>query len=323
MYLSTFEVAGGNAVVGARLGGDRVVDLQAVQTRRDGAPHPSLASMQALIEAGPPALDRVRRLLDHAAGHPEAVHAVTAVRLRAPLPRPVRMRNFSVYEEHVRRGVEAGVEMVAGRWIGRLNRRLGLVGVPRGWYRKPAYYKGNHLSVIGPGDDIVAPGYTKRLDYELELAFVVGRAGRDLAPARALDHVFGYTILNDVSARDVLASELMGRMGPAKGKDFDTSNVMGPWLVTRDEITDPGALAGVIRVNGKVVARCTTGGMHFGIDAMLAEASRGETLHPGEVFGAGACANGSGIEELRFLAIGDTVELELEPIGVLRNRVVR
>jgi 2-keto-4-pentenoate hydratase/2-oxohepta-3-ene-1,7-dioic acid hydratase in catechol pathway len=259
----------------------------------------------------------LRRLNEPAAA---AVRNIADVRMLAPLT-PPRMRNFSVYEGHIRNAFEAGIEMRAGAFVGRAVRASHLVRPPRGWYRRPAYYKGNHLSVIGPQDDIVAPSYTNQLDYELELAVVVGLPGRDIQPDEALNHVFGYTILNDVSARDVLAGELFSGLGPAKGKDFDSGNVLGPWIATRDEIADPRQLHGWVKVNGQVRAECTTADMHHGVEAIVAEASRGETLATGEVMGTGCCTWGSGMEKMTFLAAGDLVEMSLGSLGVQRNRV--
>jgi 2-keto-4-pentenoate hydratase/2-oxohepta-3-ene-1,7-dioic acid hydratase in catechol pathway len=324
MFLCCFHADDGPRL-GARLDDATVVDLQAAHTLRTNAPSAALASPLALLEAGAAGLDSARAALEHAgATRPEpALRAMAQLRFLAPVPRPVRCRNFSVYEGHLKNGINAAIAMRAGAAVASLHRRLGMPGVPKAWYRAPAYYKGNHLSVVGPDADIVWPPYTELLDYELELAFVIGTPGADIPRERAMDHVFGYMILNDVSARDVLMREIMGRLGPAKGKDFDTGNVLGPWLATRDEIPDPYALAGEVRVNGEVRARCTTSDMYHRIDAMVAEASRGETLYPGELFGTGACTMGSGIEQLRFLAPGDVVELELPPLGVQRNRVVR
>ncbi|WP_155929059.1 fumarylacetoacetate hydrolase family protein [Mycolicibacterium sp. CBMA 234] len=275
--------------------------------------------MTSFIGAGPAALHEAANVV--AAPPPHAIVDLAQVRLLAPVV-PPRMRNFSVYEGHIRNAFAAAIEMRSGRLVSRALQRTGLLAPPRGWYRRPAYYKGNHLSVIGPYDDIVAPGYTQRLDYELELAAVIGTSGRDLTEQDGEAHVFGYTLLNDVSARDVLVGELFSGLGPAKGKDFDTGNVLGPWLATREEIPDPQALRGEIRVNGQRRAECSTADMYHSVGAMVAEASRGETLVAGEVFGTGCCTWGAGIELKQFLSAGDLVELTLGPLGTQRNRVV-
>lgn len=324
MFLCCFRADGGPRL-GARLDDATVVDLQTAQALRAGVEHAALSAPLALLDAGAAGLEVARATLDWAGtSRPEAaLRPIAALPFLAPVPRPVRCRNFSVYEQHIKNGINAAIAMRAGAWAASLHRRLGMPGVPGAWYRAPAYYKGNHCSVVGPGADVVWPPYTELLDYELELAFFIGTPGANIRPEHAMEHVFGYTILNDVSARDVLMREIMGRLGPAKGKDFDTGNPIGPWLATRDEIPDPYALSGEVRVNGEVRARCTTADMYHRIEAMVVEAARGETLYPGELFGTGACTMGSGIEQLRFLAPGDVVELSLPPLGVLRNRIVR
>ncbi|REE97734.1 fumarylacetoacetate hydrolase family protein [Thermomonospora umbrina] len=315
MFLCRFE-AGEGVRLGARLDDERLVDLCPALVDLTG---PSFDDpVIEFIQAGPAALDMaVDQIKDPP---PDLVRPLADVRLLAPVE-PPKMRNFSVYEGHVRNAVSAAIELRAGRAAAGLARLIKVAGPPRAWYRRPLYYKGNPTSVIGPDTDIVRPSYTRRLDYELELAVVVGTSGRDLTVENAHEHVFGYTILNDVSARDVLAGELLSRMGPAKGKDFDTGNVLGPWLATRDEIPDPRALTGEVRVNGRHRARCTTADMRYTIEQMLVEASRGETLVPGEVIGTGCCTWGSGLELKRFLQPGDVVELTLGPLGTLRNRV--
>lgn len=303
--------------VGIRVGSDEVVDLDHLLE----GPDEFGDSMTALIAGGEDFWGAVRSL---AVSPPSrrARRRISDVRLLAPLA-PPRMRNFSVYEGHIRNAFEAGIQMRAGRVVGQAVRRSRLVRPPRSWYRKPAYYKGNHLSVAGPVDDIVTPRYTRQLDYELELAVIVSAPGLNLSEDEALGHVFGYTLLNDVSARDVLTKELFSAMGPAKGKDFDTGNVLGPWVATRDEIPDPKALRGEVRVNGELMATCTTADMHHGVAAIVAESSRGETLAIGEVLGTGCCTRGSGMEQMRFLDVGDLVELTLDPFGTQRNRIVR
>ncbi|MBO2445960.1 fumarylacetoacetate hydrolase family protein [Actinomadura barringtoniae] len=315
MFLCRYETEDG-VRLGARLDGDRVVDLTSmIEELGVGAPGDPAAEF---IRAGQAALDAASELLTRAPE--ELVVPLEGLRLLPPF-RPVKVRNFSVYEGHIRNAVRAAIELRAGRVAADLADRLGIARPPRAWYRRPLYYKGNHASVIGPDAEIVRPSYTEQLDYELELAVVIGRPGRDLDAATALDHVFGYTLLNDVSARDVLTGELLSRMGPAKGKDFDTGNVIGPWLATRDEVPDPRALNGEVRVNGRRRATCTTSDMRYSVEQMLVEASRGETLVQGELIGTGCCTWGSGLELKTFLQPGDLVELSLGRLGTLRNRV--
>ncbi|MCA9298522.1 MAG: fumarylacetoacetate hydrolase family protein, partial [Phycisphaerales bacterium] len=175
----------------------------------------------------------------------------------------------------------------------------------------------------GPDAEVVWPAYSQVMDFELEFACVIGRGGRDIAKADARSHIFGYTIFNDFSARDAQTVEMMGMLGPAKGKDFDNSNVIGPVIVTADEIPDPYALAMTCRINGETLASGSSSTMHWRFEDFIEHISRGETLHPGELLGSGTVGGGCGLEHLRFLEDGDVVELEVERIGVLRNHVRR
>ena len=201
-------------------------------------------------------------------------------------------------------------------------RLRGQLDPPPVWFEQPVYFKGNRMNVIGPDDDIVYPSFTKELDYELELAVVIGRKGVNIREEDARAHISGYTIFNDVSARDVQIAEMRGQLGPAKGKDFDTGNILGPCIVTADEIADPYDLAMSARLNGEELSRGHSGDMYHRFERMIAHVSRDETIWPGEVFGSGTVGGGSGHEHLRLMAPGDTIELEIEKIGILRNRVV-
>jgi 2-keto-4-pentenoate hydratase/2-oxohepta-3-ene-1,7-dioic acid hydratase in catechol pathway len=224
------------------------------------------------------------------------------VRLLAPL-RPRSLRDFLAFEGHMKNAL----------------RRLGRP-IPEEWYDVPAYYKGMPDTVIGPDAEIPWPAWTDKLDHELELAAVIGRRARDVAAADAADCIFGYTIWNDLSARDVQTRELPVGMGPGKAKDWDGSNVLGPCIVTADEL-DAADAAMRVRVNGELWGEDTSAHMHHTFDDMVAYASRSQTLYPGEVLGSGTAAGGSGLELDRWLAPGDVVELEIEGIGVLRNTI--
>ena len=150
---------------------------------------------------------------------------------------------------------------------------------------------------------------------------VIGRGGKDIAPAGAAGHIFGYTLFNDFSARDQQAAEMAGGLGPTKGKSFDTGNAMGPWIVTADEIGIALDLPARVRVNGDVWAEGRTTGMLHGIPQVLSFISSSETLHPGEVIALGTVGGCCGLEIGRFLQPGDVVELEAGPLGTLRNTV--
>jgi 2-keto-4-pentenoate hydratase/2-oxohepta-3-ene-1,7-dioic acid hydratase in catechol pathway len=223
-------------------------------------------------------------------------------RLLAPL-RPRSLRDFLAFEGHLKNALP----------------RLGRP-IPDEWYDVPAYYKGMPDTVIGPDEEIPWPPWTERLDHELELAAVIGRTAKDVAPEDAAACIFGYTIWNDMSARDVQTRELPVGMGPGKAKDWDGSNVLGPCLVTADEL-DASGLAMRVRVNGELWGEDTSAHMHHTFADMIAYASRSQTLFAGDVLGSGTAAGGSGMELDRWLAPGDVVELEIEGIGVLRNRI--
>jgi 2-keto-4-pentenoate hydratase/2-oxohepta-3-ene-1,7-dioic acid hydratase in catechol pathway len=245
--------------------------------------------MVAFIEAGAPVGEKT---------------AVAGARLLAPL-RPRSLRDFLTFEAHL-------INV-----IGRLGREI----APE-WYTVPAYYKGLPDTVIGPDEEIPWPAFTDRLDHELELAAVIGRRGKDIGRERALEYVFGYTIWNDVSARDVLARELPIGLGPAKAKDWDGSNALGPCIVTSDEL-DASALRMGVRVNGELWGEDSSANMYYTFADLIAYASQAQTLYPGDVFGSGTATDGSGIELDRWVREGDLVELEIEGIGVLRNRIGR
>lgn len=176
--------------------------------------------------------------------------------------------------------------------------------------------------MIGTDEGVVWPAYSKFLDFELEFGVYIKGKVKDAPKSDALKHVFGYTIFNDVSARDAQAVEMEGRLGPAKGKDFDTGNAMGPCLVTADEIPDPYNLTMIARVNGEEWGRGNSGSMYWKFEDLISYISRSETLYPGEFLGSGTVGNGCGLEHMRFIKPGDVIELEVERIGVLRNRVV-
>ncbi|WP_382306839.1 fumarylacetoacetate hydrolase family protein [Herbiconiux sp. UC225_62] len=213
---------------------------------------------------------------------------------------PASYRDYMVFEEHFSFGY---------RWQGK--------PVPEVMYELPVNYAGDPLSFIGPDDVIPWPNYTQRLDYELELGIVVGRSGRNLQPKEALDHVLGLTILNDVSARDIQGREMTGGLGPSKGKHF--ACVTGPVVTTLDEL--PPALRMRAKVNGELLCDTTSDQMVWSVAEIVAWASQGETLAPGALLGSGTCNGGSTIELDRRLEPGDEIELIVEGLGALRNRV--
>jgi 2-keto-4-pentenoate hydratase/2-oxohepta-3-ene-1,7-dioic acid hydratase in catechol pathway len=309
MKLVTFVAPGGAEHIGA-VGADgaRIADF----TASDAAP--AFRDMLALIDAGQDALARARALEREA----RVVHEPSAVKLLAPLPRPRRLRDCLCFEKHVR-------QSRANRWLfGQGTARLdpATIEIPRAWYEKPVYYKGNVFSIVGPDAEVRWPAYSQTIDYELEIALVTGKGGRDVPQRAARDHVFGFMIFNDFSARDAQYIEMQTGLGPAKGKDFDTGNALGPWLVTADEAGDPQAFTMVARVNGEEWSRGSSAEMLHTFDAIVSHASEGETLFPGEILGSGTVGGGCGNELGRFMKHGDSIELEVSGLGVLRNRIV-
>ncbi|GGL41752.1 fumarylacetoacetate hydrolase family protein [Nocardia jinanensis] len=227
------------------------------------------------------------------------VHARDAVRLLSPLPRPTSLRDCSAYEKHI-------ANSTRGR-------------IPKRWYDAPTYYKGNPASVIGDGDDVIVPPGVDKCDYELEYAVVVGKAGRDLGATEALDHIAGYLVFNDVSIRDVQFREMSVGLGPAKSKDLDGTNVLGPALVTPDEWDPHEEQRMRALVNGEEWSVGVTTTIHFSVGEILSHISRGETLRVGDVVGTGTVGGGCGLELGRYPVAGDTVTLDIDGLGRLTN----
>src|SRR5215470_16996689 len=282
---------------------EQVLDVATLLRERDG-----LRDVRALLELPNDPLTRLKSALSSASsaqGLPLA-----KVRLRAPILQPPTVRDFMVYEGHASAG--------------------GTRQLSNAWYRLPIFYFSNPLCIFGPEDAVPYPSASEQLDYELELAAVIGREASNVAEADALSYIAGFTIFNDWSCRDLQRDEMEARLGPAKGKDSASS--LGPWIVTTDE------LASFIR-EGRLHVRCTlkvngvqwmdnNGGlMYHSWGAMIERASRDSRLVPGDVLGGGTVTGGSIGEAIRngfparYLEPGDVVEIEVEGIGVLRNTI--
>jgi len=325
LRLVTFEHEGRRRA-GAFIDGDtRVVDLAAAHQHRHGIHAPALADMLALIEGGDDALDMAMEAVKSA---PEtAVVTRNEVTLKAPIQPPPQMRDCSCFELHLRQCYAAaremrarakGIEVVADTGPSEAEQRILDL-----FAKQPIYYKANRFSVIGSEEAVVWPSYSRMMDFELEYGVYIKKAAKNVPVEQARDYIFGYTIYNDFSARDAQAVEMIGQLGPAKGKDFDTGNAMGPCIVTADEMPDPYDLTMIARVNGEEWGRGNSSTMHWKFEDLIAFISRSETLNPGEFLGSGTIGNGCGLEAQRFLKPGDEVELEVSGIGVLRNRIVR
>lgn len=241
---------------------------------------------------------------------PIRIHHLSQVILETPI-HPNSLRDFYAFEQHVK---------TANKNRGR--------EVPPAWYDIPVFYFSNHTAVAGPDEVIPVPKSSQALDYELEVACVIGKPGKDIPTDEAERYIFGYTILNDWSARDVQAQEMSVGLGPAKGKDFASS--LGPCIVTPDEIADrhtgrPGVydLDMVARVNGVERSRGNWKDLHYSFGDLIARASADVMLFPGDVIGSGTVGTGCLLELTKgqgpWLQPGDVVELEIERFGILRN----
>ena len=282
------------------------------------------SSMQHFIEAGEPALVRAYAVLESS----PATIPSDQVGWVAPLPLPAQIRDCLGFEEHLKNSFESAIKLSAMAADDPMKaeqalRASGRFAVPDVWYQQPLYYKANRFSVAQSGKDIVWPAYSEVMDFELELACIIGKKGKDIKKGNAEDHIFGYTIYNDLSARDAQMLESPGMLGPAKSKDFDDSIILGPVIVTKDELDDPYNLRMQARVNGETWCDNNSNTIHWTFSDMIAHISKSETLHPGEVIGSGTVGLGCGLEHLRFLNDGDTVELEIEKIGVISNKIIR
>lgn len=326
MKLVTFRTAAEELKIGALIDeGRRIVDFSVVEPGNHATTPGFLRDMLVLIESGDDGLRIVRDYAAHAPDH--ACLERTGVTLMAPLPVPVQIRCFSVFEMHARQSGQAMMHYMASRSDDpdktlSAMRASGKFDVPPVFYERPFYYKGNRMSVVGPDADVHWPPYSDVIDYEIELAAIIGRKGKDISAGDAGRHIFGYSVFNDLSARDEQAREMVAPLGPAKGKDFDGGNVLGPCIVTADEVGDPYALAMTVHVNGECWTESNSSGMTHGFEAMIAHVSRSETIHPGEIFLSGCAGGGCGMEQGRYPQRGDVVTLAIEKIGSLRNRIL-
>ena len=286
--------------IGALNGDDLVTDLTAVRQRVGMADTPNFTDMLGVIQAGPPVLRVLEQLLRESSGREHL--KLSALQLLAPIPNP-RRNIFCVGRNYVEHFEE-------GERVRQSGQRM---------HEYPAFFTKATRSVIGPYDAIpYDPAITKQLDWETELALIIGVGGANIRQADARSHVFGYTVLNDVSARD-----LQRRHGGQfmKGKSLDGTCPMGPWIVTADEI-DPDNLRLLTRVNGVIKQDSNTSKLHFKIERLIEELSLGMTLESGDVLATGTPAGvGWPRNPPEFLQPGDILESELVGIGCLRNQV--
>ncbi|MES2170496.1 MAG: fumarylacetoacetate hydrolase family protein [Actinomycetota bacterium] len=287
--------------------------LEHVAVVVDGALHgmPAGATLRGLLESG--GLDAATR---SAIDSPWEVASLDGARLLAPESVPPSIRDFMSFENHVVTSMAA----------------LGSTVDPV-WYEQPVFYFTNPAAVVGPRDDIpVSPG-SQQFDFELEVAAVIGEGGSDIAPADAERHIAGYTILCDWSARDLQEKEMRVGLGPAKGKD--TATTLGPLLVSPDELepyrTDRGFDLGMtVEVNGRRYSEGNWSSIYWTFPQMIAYASRGTTLRPGDVIGSGTVGTGCILELSRvhghdafpWLVPGDVVRIDVDQLGTIESAIV-
>lgn len=315
MKLATVEIDGAQRTAAVTADG-ALLDLGGA----GGAP--VLATMLSIIDNEEQALPLIADLL--AANRGDHLHAADTVRFLAPLPIPNSIRDCANFELHNLQSLEASMKLRASLQPDpeaalASYRASGAYTLPPIWYERPYYFKGNRMSCTGHGSTVQWPRFTNVMDYEVECAAIIGKRGVDIAVDNARDHIFGYTVFSDFSARDELTRDQSYRMGPSKSKDFDTGNSFGPWIVTRDELPDPASLRMEGRINGEVQGTGRLGDMQHSFEQIIAFISRDETLYPGDVIGSGTMGNGCGFETGRYLDPGDTIEIEVEGIGTLMN----
>lgn len=305
MRFVTFEKRDGTVRSGLMLESDLVIDLNEATNGR------LPIKLIDFLEQSEENLKIAAQLLQLTIGD-RGVYPLNDIQLIAPLPVPKSFRDFYAFEQHVKSARE--------------NRGLKMISE---WYEIPVFYFSNHLAIKGPEDKISMPVESKRLDYELEVACVIGKQGKDIRADEADEYIFGYCILNDWSARDLQRQEMKVGLGPAKGKDFATS--IGPWILTKDELENVKSGKGFditmkAKVNGIPLSEGNMKDIYYSFGEMLERASAGVTLYPGEIIGSGTVGTGCilelGTEVHRWLQPGDEVVFEIDKLGVLKNWII-
>lgn len=307
MKLLTFRARQGRGI-GALLG-EAVLDLNAAFERHlggtfDDMERPFRLDMLSLLELGEEGLREARKALDGAKRLLEegddlyqggVLRKLTDLELAAPIPRP-RKNIVCLGLNYADHAAEARRETP----------------------EHPVFFTKPPTTVVGPHDDIIYPRATEMLDYEVELAFVVGKRGKYISKGDAYDHIAGYTVFNDVSARDLQRRHLQW----FKGKSCDTFAPMGPWLVTEDEVGDPMDLDMWLKVNGETRQSSNTGNMIFDVNEILSGLSEGITMEVGDIVATGTPSGVGTAHPSGLLKVGDAVEAWIERIGSIKNRVV-
>ncbi|WP_026561009.1 fumarylacetoacetate hydrolase family protein [Bacillus sp. J37] len=302
MKFLTFYDSKGNMRAGC-LENDRVIDLNLAS---DGNLPDSIVELIRQQDKYLPTVQSLVRRSDIPS------YSLDEVRLAPPLPNPTSFRDFVAFETHVKNATKRNGDKVAPEW-----------------YEMPIFYFSNPNSMKGPGEEVKRPAKCSRLDYELELACVIGKEGKNIKASEGEDYIFGYTILNDWSARDLQMKEMKVLLGPAKGKDFATS--IGPYILTKDEL-EPNKVGDVFdlemtaSVNGEVLSIGNFKDVYYSFGDMIERASEEVTLYPGDIIGSGTVGYGClmelGTELHPWLEPGDEVELKITGLGSLKNKII-
>lgn len=304
MKFVTFENRDGLNRLGILLNSTLVVDINEAS---NGKLPSSMLELLEIHDHYLPLIEEMVKLNSQDKG----VYSFSEVKLKAPLPNPRSFRDFYAFEQHVKTAREnRGLEMIPE------------------WYEIPVFYFSNHLVMKGPDESIERPRKCQWLDYELEIACIIGKEGQNISREQADEYIFGYCILNDWSARDLQRKEMTVGLGPAKGKDFATS--IGPYILTKDEMDGLTSGKGfnikmTAKVNGVLLSEGNMKDLFYSFGEMIERASDGVTLYPGEIIGSGTVGSGCllelGQDVHRWLVPGDLIELEIEKLGVLRNTI--
>ncbi|MDH2905575.1 MAG: fumarylacetoacetate hydrolase family protein [Methanomassiliicoccales archaeon] len=323
MRLATFRVnteIGPFDRVGAVISGEHIVDLNSAcyskkceegdPTPRESADFLMPPDMIQLAKRGERAMSEIRDVISWVGERrdirgPDGERIfwkMGEVRLLPPVLKPPVLRDFAAFETHLK------------NTFGKMG-----VALPEAWYRRPMAFKGNPTTIFGQDASIVWPAYTEKLDYEMEICAVIGKPGSNIPVDRAYEHIFGFTILNDFSARDIQTEEMSNHTGPFKAKDFAWG--LGPWIVTTDEIGSVDRVEMSIKVNGDVWSSTSSEAMKWNFAELVSYTSTDEMLNTGDLIGSGTVNGGCGFEIDRWLKPGDMVEIEVKKIGTLKNRI--
>jgi 2-keto-4-pentenoate hydratase/2-oxohepta-3-ene-1,7-dioic acid hydratase in catechol pathway len=294
-----------------------VVDLQRSYFEKEQKECPYFVGMLEVLYHWEAAKKIIAEIMRFASGKSE--YNLSRLTLLAPVPKPRTIRDTLCYEKHLIQSSKTALRNM-GVDVDKMNPEEFKPG--KAWYEIPGFYKGNVHSVVGHEAEISFPmGETFR-DYELELGFYIGRKGKDIKREEALDFIAGFTIFNDWSSRMLQMKEMQLGLGPDTSKDFDTGNVMGPYLVTPDSFNHNKATM-IVRVNGEERGRGNSGEAYHKLEDVVAYISKDVTLYPGDFIATGTVGNGAGAEINQPVEPGQVIELEIEGIGILRNKVVR